>query len=54
MVSVGRLGMPLSLACRFAHFSAADLGAEPLVMMIPGIGCEPFFAVTAFFAATFR
>jgi hypothetical protein len=54
MVSVGRFGMPLGLACRFAYLSAADLGAEPLVMMIPGIGCEPLFAVTAFSAATFR
>jgi len=54
VISVRWFRVPPFLARRLAGFATADFGAEPLVMMIPGIGGEPFFAVVTFFAATFR
>jgi len=46
-VLVCRLGLPPPLARRLAGFPAADLGAEPLVMLIARIRREPLVAVDA-------
>jgi hypothetical protein len=42
-----RFRLPPFLARRLARFPAAHFGAEPLVMMIAGIGGEPFFTARA-------
>ena len=47
MVLVRRFGLPLLLARGLAGLPAADFQAEPLVVMIAGIGGEPLFAVQA-------